>query len=146
MTTLKASFFLLFLNRKFFSVPPGRYSTTTQQALVGWELRPSIDESFEGIFKFEAPIEAPTNCKQQINTNVITRTVYNKQKVFKSYHIGEQRHYYIIYQKKKRYYYIYKRDYICMHEAYPLKVVKYYFRHYRKCKKKCISELSSFIN
>ena len=35
MTTLKANFLLLFFIRKDFSVPPARYSTTTQQILLG---------------------------------------------------------------------------------------------------------------
>ena len=37
-TTLKASFLRLFLIKNCFSVPPGRYSTTTQHALEGREL------------------------------------------------------------------------------------------------------------
>jgi hypothetical protein len=66
ITTLKASFFRLFLIKNFFRVPQGRYSTTTQHALEGRELRPSIEGFLEGILRFEVPIEAPTNCNQNL--------------------------------------------------------------------------------
>ena len=61
ITILKASFFLLFLIKNFFSVPPGRYSTTTQHALEGTGLRPSLEMLFEGILRSDVPIEAPIN-------------------------------------------------------------------------------------
>lgn len=59
-TTLKASFFLRFFIRYVFSAPPARYSTTTQQTLVGIPRRPfSV-----WIVRPVAPIVAPINCKE----------------------------------------------------------------------------------
>jgi len=56
-TTLKANFLLLFFIRKDFSVPPARYSTTTQQILLGMLIRPlSVC-----ICNSEDPIVAPIN-------------------------------------------------------------------------------------
>ena len=43
------------------SVPPGRYSTTTQQAREGREFWPAFEVLFVGILRSDVPIEAPTN-------------------------------------------------------------------------------------
>lgn len=60
-TILKDSFFLEFLIKYFLSVPPGRYSTTTQQAREGREFWAAFEVLFVGILRSEVPIEAPTN-------------------------------------------------------------------------------------
>lgn len=62
ITIFKGSFFCLFLIRYCFKVPPGRYSTTTQQALAGSEFGGSFEGVFDGILSLEVPIDAPTNC------------------------------------------------------------------------------------
>jgi hypothetical protein len=57
MTTLKANFLLLFFIKKDFNAPPGRYSTTTQQILLGRLIRPFP----VCICNSEDPIVAPIN-------------------------------------------------------------------------------------
>lgn len=59
-TTLKANFFLWFLMRNDLRVPPGRYSTTTQQRFRGMPMKPfSVCMLRSGV-----PIAAPINWKR----------------------------------------------------------------------------------
>lgn len=75
-TTLKANFLLWLLMRKDLRVPPGRYSTTTQQRLRGMPMTPfSVCMLRSGV-----PIAAPINCKNvwplKMSYILATQTIY----------------------------------------------------------------------